>query len=290
YIIAADLGGTKIQVVLADEKGKCYDHLRIPTDSHLGQKEIIRKMEDAILEIVNNKPASILSIGICAPGPVDFAKGIVSNPPNLPGWKNVKLGELLKRKFHVPVMIDNDANCAALAEAKFGAGKGIKNFVYVTISTGIGGGIIIDGKLYRGAVGAAGEIGHTIMQKNGPLCGCGQHGHFEAMASGTAVQRMFGHSAIELSLALKENKQWAKEALNELADNIGIGFANVVNILNPELIIVGGGLSNLGEKLLKPVRAYVKKYALPLPASSVKIAKAKLGTKAEVLGAVALCL
>jgi glucokinase len=230
------------------------------------------------------------AIGIGAPGPILYEQGIVMGAPNLPGWKRVKLKQILQREFKVPVFVDNDANCAALAELKFGAGRGLKNIIFLTISTGVGGGIIIDGQLYRGTMGAAGEFGHMIVDSKGYRCGCGNVGCLEAQASGRAIKRRTGMDAISVELAARQGDPKAIKAIQITAHYLAIGIANLVNIFNPEMVIVGGGLSNMRELLLAPIRQEFKKYAMTLPARSVKIVKAKLGTKAGVYGAAALCL
>ncbi|NQU16877.1 MAG: ROK family protein [Candidatus Saganbacteria bacterium] len=290
YVIGVDLGGTKIAAGLATKTGKIINELEILTEAKEGHKEVINRIIESIYAVAGKKIKQVGKIGVGAPGTVDYKEGRVLYPPNLPGWKEINLRDLLKKEFHVPVYVDNDANCAALAEAKFGAGQNISNFVYVTISTGIGGGIVINKKIYRGTIGAAGEIGHISIQREGKTCSCGQIGHFEGLAAGGAINQQYGVSPIEVHEAAQRKKRWAFKIINELADTIGLGFANIVNILNPELIIVGGGISNMGELLLQPIRFALRKYALPLPYSSVKIVRAKLGTKAGLKGAIALCL
>ncbi|MFH1390361.1 MAG: ROK family protein [Candidatus Margulisiibacteriota bacterium] len=198
--------------------------------------------------------------------------------------------KILEKEFSRPVFIDNDANCAALAEARFGAGVGRRHFIYITVSTGIGGGIIINGQLYRGANGSAGEFGHMIIDSQGLTCGCGNVGCFEAMASGTAVRKRAGMDGASVELAARQGDKKALAVINETAHYLAIGISNLVNIFNPELVILGGGVSKMRELLLNPVRKEFKKYALYLPAKSVKIVRAKLGTNAGILGAAALCL
>jgi len=286
YIVGIDLGGTKIAGVLTDKNGRILAEKTIPTEADKGPKHVIGNIVMLASELKKKAERGTWSVGVGVPGPIIYEKGIVVNPPNLPGWKKVNLKQILEKKLKTKVKIDNDAKCAALAELKFGAGVGYKDFIYVTLSTGIGGGIIIDGKIYRGANGAAGEVGHIPVDKNGPVCGCGMPGDLEAVGSG----RAFKPDPITVANAAKKGESWAQEEIDRVSQNIGLGFAGLVNILNPELIIVGGGLSNMGDLLLKPIRKYVAQFALPLPASTVKIVKAKLGTKAGVIGAAALCI
>lgn len=289
-IIGIDLGGSKIAGVLATPSGKVLMDVHIPTEAKKGKKQVIQNIKKAIRMLIRSHKVKIKAIGIGAPGPILYEKGVVIEAPNLPGWKKVHLKEILEKEFKVPVFVDNDANCAALAESWFGAGKFVKHFIYMTISTGIGGGIIINKKLYRGAIGSAGEFGHMTIHINGPKCGCGKYGHLEALASGSALKKKTGMDAIALELAARQGDKKAQKAIAEIAHYLAIGIAGLVNIFNPEMVIIGGGLSNMRELLITPIKKDLKKHALTLPAKSVRIVRAKLGTKAGVLGAAALCL
>ncbi|MFC1540509.1 ROK family protein [Candidatus Margulisiibacteriota bacterium] len=289
-IIGIDLGGSKIAGVLTTPSGKVLMDVHIPTESRKGKAQVIKNIKKAIRTLIQSKKVRIKAIGIGAPGPILYEKGIVVEAPNLPGWKNVNLKKIIKKEFRVPVFVDNDANCAALAEAWFGAGRFVRHFIYITISTGIGGGIIIDKKIYRGVTGSAGEFGHMTIDINGPKCGCGKFGHLEALASGTALKRMTGLDAISAHLAAHQGDKKAQKAIKEIAKHLAVGIANLVNIFNPELVVVGGGLSNMWQDLIIPVKKEFRKHSLILPAKSVKVVRAKLGTNAGVLGAAALCL
>ncbi len=289
-IIGIDLGGTKIAGVLATPSGKILMDVQIPTEARKGKKQVIKNIKKAIYMLIRSQKVQIKAIGIGAPGPIIYEKGIVVGAPNLPGWKRINLKKILGEEFKVPVFVDNDANCAALAEAWFGAAKFVKHFVYMTISTGIGGGIIIDKKLYRGAVGSAGEFGHMIIEPDGPKCSCGNRGCLESVASGSAIKKITGMNAIAVELAARQGDKKSKVVIKKVGHYLAIGVANIINTLNPEMVIIGGGLSNMRELLMKPILKDYKKYTLKLPAKSVKIVKAKLGSKAGVLGAVALCL
>lgn len=289
-IVGIDLGGTKITGVLATPSGKVLMDVHVPTEAAKGKEKVIENIKKAIHMLIQSHKVKIKAIGIGAPGPILYEKGMVIEAPNLPGWKRVNLKKIIEKEFKVPVFVDNDANCAALAEAWFGAGKLAKHFIYMTISTGIGGGIVIDKKLYRGAVGSAGEFGHMMIDPRGPRCGCGKRGCLEALASGSALKKKTGMDAISVELAARQGDKKAKKAIREIAHHLALGIANLVNIFNPERVIIGGGLSNMRELLFVPVRKEFKKYALTLPAKSVRIVRAKLGTKAGVLGASVLCL
>ncbi|MBU0630842.1 MAG: ROK family protein [Candidatus Margulisbacteria bacterium] len=288
--IGVDLGGTKIAAALVSATGKIVTDVNIPTEASKGKTHVLGAINKAIRHLIQTSPEPVKAIGLGVPGPILYEKGIVIGPPNLPGWKQVNLKKILEKEFSRPVFIDNDANCAALAEARFGAGVGRRHFIYITVSTGIGGGIIINGQLYRGANGSAGEFGHMIIDSQGFTCGCGNVGCFEAMASGTAVRKRAGMDGASVELAARQGDKKALAVINETAHYLAIGISNLVNIFNPELVILGGGVSKMRELLLNPVRKEFKKYALYLPAKSVKIVRAKLGTNAGILGAAALCL
>jgi len=289
-VIGVDFGGTKIASALVNQDGKILTDVYIPTEADKGRKQVVENLKKSVYALIKGSKVKISSIGIGIPGPTIFEKGIVIEPPNLPGWKRVNLKKILEREFKVPVLVDNDANCAALGEARFGAGKHAKNFIFVTVSTGIGGGIIIDRKLYRGVCGAAGEFGHMIIDSKGFTCGCGNTGCFEALASGTAIRKRAGMDGVSVELAARQGDKKALRVINETVHYLAIGIANLVNIFNPELVIIGGGVSQMRELMFDPLRKEFKKYALTLPAKHVKIVRAKLGTKAGVLGAAALCL
>ncbi len=289
-IIGVDLGGTKIAAAAADECGCIISELIVPTEAQKGKNQVVSNINKAIETLAKSVHGKIYKIGIGVPGPIDFKSGIVIEPPNLPGWKRVNLKADLSNEFKVPVIIDNDANCAALGEALFGAGQKANNFIYITVSTGIGGGIIIDRKIYRGANGSAGEFGHMVIDPCGFKCGCGNYGCFEAMASGTSIRSRSGEDAMAIHIKAQQGDKKALKIINETACYLGLGIANLVNIFNPELVIIGGGLSNLGELLLKPARAEFNNYVLALPKKSVKIVRSKLGPRSGLLGAIALCL
>ncbi len=289
-LIGIDLGGTKIAACLATPEGKIVTDVNIPTEAAKGQQHVIGNIIKAASNLIRGSSKKVSCIGIGVPGPILYEKGIVIEPPNLPGWKRVNLKKILEKEFGLPVHLDNDANCAALAEAYFGAGKAARHFIYMTISTGIGGGIIIDRKLYRGAIGAAGEFGHMVIDSKGYTCGCGNVGCLEALGSGTAIKKRAGMDAIAVELAARQGDKKAQKVIAETAHYLAIGIANLVNIFNPELVVLGGGVSKMRELLLNPIRKEFKQYALKLTARNVRIVRAKLGAESGMLGAVALCL
>ena len=286
-LIGVDLGGTKISTGIADRKGKLLHIITVPTQASSGPRKVIKRIEDSILAACAGAKVGLKDvdrIGIGAPGPV--INDHVIDPPNLIGWKKVPLKSLIAKHLKKKVILENDANCAALAELKFGAGRKFSTFIYVTISTGIGGGIIIDKKLYKGSRGSAGEIGHTVIEIDGPICPCGKPGHLEGLAAGPAIAKRSGMSPEKLNEAAKNRDPNAINEIIYTGNLIGIGFSNLVNILNPEAIIVGGGISNFGSLLFDSIRSTVKEMAI----ADVKIIPAKLHKNVGVMGAVALCL
>jgi glucokinase len=318
-IIGIDVGGTKILGVRADENGKIAAQVRKPTRAAEGLEATVERIVDVIRELTPARGVDAVGVGI--PGPLDPVKGVVYNPPNLPGWETVPLCDMLYERLDVkrdvPVVLVNDANAAALAEFKFGAGskqlrrKAVKHLVYLTISTGIGGGVITDGRLLLGSTGMAAELGHLIIDVNGPRCYCGGIGCLEAMASGTALARegaVVVASRRETSMAdavggnpdkvtakvVVEAAQAGDKAACELMERegllVGVGVVTCIHAFNPQLVVLGGGVSNAGDLLFKPVRATVKARVMPAFRGTYDIVPAALGGESGALGAVAAAL
>ena len=313
-ILGVDLGGTKIAAALATTQGEIVARGRRPTPAQAGPDAVINSVCATINEVLSAKelqPSRLSGIGIAAAGIIDSANGKVIFSPNLPGWHEVPLREAIEQRFGIPAYLGNDANLAALGEWRFGVEKKVANLIYVTVSTGIGGGIIADGKLYTGACGAAGEIGHMTIDVNGPRCRCGNIGCWETLASGTALAREAVKritegartSIIELvggdvskidanivGLTAKQGDELAQELVSRLGYYFGVGLANLVNIFNPELILVGGGVAKMGDLLLQPAIKVVKERAFSTSANAVEIKPATLGDDSGILGAVAFVL
>ncbi|MFC1979508.1 ROK family protein [Chloroflexota bacterium] len=310
-VLAIDLGGTKVRTAIISYKGEIIVEEYCPTLADEGPEPVMGRILsgiDRVLSSGNVNSTQLHSISIAAAGAIDSRKGLITVSPNLPGWCDVPIRDIVKSKYEVNTFLVNDASAAALGEHRFGAGKGVNNLIYLTVSTGIGGGIIIDGKLYTGPSGSAGEIGHMIIDVHGPECNCGKSGCLEAMASGTAVAReairriregeksslvgivegkIDNITAEKVSIAAQNGDSLASEVISEAATYLGIGMVNVVNIFNPEMIIVGGGMSKMGDLLLGPARQVVKEMAFKLPAQVVRIVPAQLGDKNGLLGAAA---
>ena len=314
FIVGVDIGGTKILAAVATQRGRIIKSVNLPTEAKKGKNVSVANVINSVKMVLAeaNIPLSKVSaIGVGVPGPMNYKKGTVLNPPNLPGWKKVNIKKIIQQKFRKPVFVDNDANAAALGEFRFGAGRGAKNMVFITISTGIGGGIIIDRKLYRGNIGGAGEIGHTVIDMNGIPCSCGNRGCFETLASGKAMARMARElagknktsliyklakgnlkniTALTVEEAAKVGDKLALKIVKEIGRRIGIGVTNVINLFEPDKVVIGGGLSNFGSMIFTPIRKTVTEIALEPGRSRSKIVPAKFKREAGVFGAIALCL
>ena len=317
HVVGIDIGGTKLATVVADKTGHILGNVRKPTHSEKGPEYAIDLLFDMVREVVSQvglEQTSISAIGVSCGGPLDTKTGIVYSPPNLPGWDALPLKALLESEFQVPVIIENDANASALAEFRFGGGRGYSAVLYMTMSTGIGGGIVIDGQVYHGANDSAGEVGHQILLPNGPRCGCGKRGCLEALCSGPAIarraqaalqkQRKGGKSPTALLTladgrikavksehvlaAARTGDALALELVQETAYYMGWGIANLVNILNPDIVLLGTIAVAAGDLLLDPIRETVSKFAMTRPAEAVHIAPAQLGDALGDLAAVAL--
>ncbi len=308
YVVGIDLGGTKISCALSDLEGRVVAQTTIPTLAHEGDNPVlgrIIKTIEMVLEEGNVATNEVAAIGIGSPGPLDAKKGIIVTTPNLP-FKNFQLVKPIEEKFSIPTYLDNDANVAAIAEFMFGAGKGTENMVYITVSTGVGGGAILNGKIYRGSTTNALEVGHTTVFPGGPRCGCGNLGCLEATSSGTAIGKRANEavsSKVETSLrdyetvtsyeVFKEAEKGdavSKKILDEAFNYLGIGVANIIASFDPDKVIIGGGVSKGGDVLFNKVQEVVNERCFKSMAEYCKIVPAGLGTDAGVLGAVALAI
>jgi glucokinase len=316
YIIGVDLGGTKIFAGALSEDGRGHHGMRsIPTSAELGAEgvaeRIVGVIEGVILDTMaetDAKREDFIGIGVGAPGPLDREKGLVIVAPNL-GWKNYPLRDRISGRLGLPTTLDNDANCATLGEWWQGAARGGRNVVGITIGTGIGGGIIIDGKLFHGASDVAGEIGHTTIDLNGRHCKCGNYGCLEAYASGPAIAvrarevlvreetasllpsmvngRLEDITAETVYQAASQGDAVANEIVRDTARYLGVGIANLLNILNADVVVVAGGVTRAGDALFVPLRAEVRRRAFAPAVEATRIVPGTLPGTAGVIGAVA---
>ena len=308
YIIGIDIGGTKTSVSLGNPQGKILIRLVFPTEDVSSTVNQAKRAIRAYLKKYDKSLKKTKGIGISCAGPLDLKKGILISPPNMPAWRNIPLKRIFSRSFALPVAIDNDANCAALAEKIFGAGKKVNNLFYYTVSTGIGGGLIISGEIFHGASYDAGEIGHSVILPDGPKCNCGKRGCLEALASGTAIGRIACEKATKNSLILRlagkkknidagivaraaqKGDRLAKEIYHQAAFYLGLSISNVIQIINPEMIVIGGGVSKAGPLLFGPLLQTVRALSWKRPFRSCKIVRAKLKDEVGDLGAISLLL
>lgn len=308
YVIGIDLGGTKISGAIANLKGDIISKYIIPTNAHEGEKVVLKRITIVIEKVMEESKIDkdkILAIGIGSPGPLDAKKGVILTTPNIP-FKNFNIVKPLKDRFNIPVYLDNDANAAAIGEYIFGAGQGTNNMVFITVSTGIGGGAILNGKIYRGNTCNALEIGHMTIEKDGPKCNCGNYGCAEALASGTAIGRTAREAvekgentslssyekitAYEVFKEAEKGDAVAQKVLDRALNYLGICVANIVISFDPEMIVIGGGVSKGGDIVFQKVREVVNKRCFKAMSESTKIVPAALGTDAGVIGAVALAI
>ena len=314
HVIGIDIGGTKLATIVADKDGNILQKVRKPTESGKGPRhavDLILSMVGEVLDLAGSRREDISGIGVSCGGPLDTKTGIIYSPPNLPGWDALPLKEIIESEFHIPTVIENDANASALAEARFGGGRGYDYVLYMTMSTGIGGGIVANGEIYHGANDSAGEVGHQILLPDGPLCGCGQYGCLEALCSGPAIARRAQEAIVDqphtkiLALAdgqidrvrsehvlqaAREGDALAIALVEKTAYYMGWGIANLVNILNPQIVLLGTIAVAAGDLLMNPIRRTVTEMAMQRPLESVKIMPAELGDSIGDLAAISLVI
>jgi glucokinase len=303
-----DLGGTKILSLCLDSRLTRLGYDLRETEAERGPAAVIERMVASLQATLDGRRLD--GVGVSVPGPADPDRGIVTTPPNLPGWHDVPIAQELSQRTGLPVWIENDANAAALAEHRLGAGHGAKHLVLLTLGTGIGGGLVLDGRLYHGASGGAGEIGHMQLVEDGPLCGCGRRGCLEALASGRALGaraqdivtrepdgilarlvREGGEAdARALEKAADAGDASAAAAIDQAGRYLGAGLTNIVDVFNPELVVVGGGLRRLGERYLGVAIEVMRAEAYPQHAADVRIVEAELGDEAPAIGAAIIAL
>ena len=307
YSLGVDIGGTTIKLGIVSDTGKINKQFKLDTHADEGPDAVISQIKKGIHKILKNCKLEIEGIGIGAPGLVTSKKGIVQSPPNFKDWDSVAIGNIIKKEFKTEVFVENDANAAAVGEFIFGAGKNYKDFMMVTLGTGVGGGIIIDKKLYKGVTGAAGEIGHIKIKYDGVKCKCGGTGCLEAYSG-------INYLVERVNTKLEQNdsvlKEWLKndkklspkliheaallgdnfsiKVISDLAEQIAIGLSSVVNLFDITTIIIGGGVAGFGNFLFTPLTEMLIGNVMEPMKKRIKVLPAKLKNNAGIKGASAL--
>jgi glucokinase len=310
-VIGVDIGGTKIAAGVVDASGSILRQTRAPMAANSGASAGLAAVLGAIRALLEKMDAgSARAAGICSPGPLDPERGVVINPPNLPCWRDYPLAAELERALGLPVKLDNDANAAALAEACWGAGRGYRNVFYATLGTGIGTGIVFDGRIYHGRTGAAAEGGHVSIDYRGPRCGCGKPGCIEALAAGPAIARRAreklaaGKRSAMLELAAGDpaaltsemvgqafarGDALAREVLVETVDLLACWLGNMVDLLEPDVMVIGGGVAAMLSPLLERVRERLPACCINSRCGEIPLVPARYGPDAGIAGGAALC-
>jgi glucokinase len=308
-ILAVDFGGTNIRVAHFEQPSPPPSQQIIrPTLAQEGPESVLQRLKDAIVELMPDDLQGV-KIGIAAPGPLNPDEGVIHSSPNLAGWKNIPLRQQLAKEFGCPVFLGNDANLAALGEWRHGAGVGTAHMIYLTISTGIGGGVISHGRLLTGSRGLAAELGHMTIRSDGPRCGCGIAGHIEAAAAGPAIARRAQErlragetsslkalldergsvTPIEIAEAAKGGDQLSIAVFSEAGHLIGHHLANLAHVFNPEMFVLGGGVASIGDLLFEPIRQSLQAHVMdPVYLENLVLVPAALGDDAGLVGAMVL--
>jgi glucokinase len=310
WFVGVDIGGTKVAAGLVDANGEISAQVREPMISNSSAQEGLKAVLSAIARVMPESEFGVAGIGICAPGPLDPQTGVILNPPNLPCWRNFPLAESIQRHYSAPVKIDNDANAAALAETRWGAARGCKNVFYATIGTGIGTGIVFDGKIYHGRTGSAGEGGHVSIDYQGPICRCGKAGCIEILASGTAIAQRArqamaaGANSMMLDLASGDVAAFtgeivgkaaiagdalATKILSDATEMLALWLSNIVDLFDPDVIVIGGGAAALYRPFFDKLHERISHLTVNPRAYEVPILSALYGTDSGIAGGAALC-
>jgi len=309
YAIGVDLGGTSIKLGIVTSTGRILKKISIRTEAEKGPKKVIANIIAGIDELIASSSYKISGIGIGCPGVVTPGKGIVEDPPNFPGWKKVNIAKVISQKFKTRVYVDNDANAAAIGELTFGSGKKYRSFIMITLGTGVGGGIVIDKKIYHGDFGAAGEIGHISIDFKGPKCNCGSYGCIEAYAGNQYLRsrvrkqlkkhpksKLWKLINNDLSKVSPRNIQgaaelgdaFAKSVIDQLGFQLGSAFASLCNVLDVSVFIIGGGIAGFGKPLFDSIRKTISVRVMAPIRPRVRVLPAKLKNDAGIKGASAL--
>jgi glucokinase len=305
-VLALDIGGTKLAAGIVDRTGATRSFLVTPSRTELGPEAVLADLfalgRDAVVD-AGAAWGEVAAVGIGCGGPLDAERGILVAPAHLKGWRDVPVAALAQDAFDLPALLENDATAAAAAEHRYGAGTGTRNMVYLTISTGVGGGAVIDGRLYRGTTGNGGELGHVTVDWGGRRCrACGRRGCLEAYVSGTSIAeraleqmdrgsslaRLARLTAADVAAAARAGDRYASAVWDETVDALACGLTSIVNLFEPEVVVLGGGVTRSGEQLLGPVRDRVRREAMAPAGGAAEVVTAALGDRVGVVGAAAI--
>ena len=307
-VVGIDIGASHISLLLADMGASIIDECDSSFDIGKGPESGLKVLDQLLHEMLgkHNIPINrILAAGIGVPGPISVDAGAVISPPIMPNWDGFPIRDSLEKLWEIPVSLNNDAELGALGEWAAGAGRGERDLAYIKVGTGIGAGLILDGEIYRGVTGSAGEIGHLTIDEDGPLCTCGNRGCLEAFAGGRAIaqqaqdavsnkkrthlstiQPIESITALDVATAAQQGDLFSQQILERAGTQIGIAIAGLVNFLNPGMVIIGGGVAQTGDIILEPMRQAVQRRSLPAATRTVRITTAMLGKRSSSIGAV----
>jgi len=303
--VGVDLGGTNIKAGLVSTAGEVLHRHRIPTRSELGPEGVVQRIAEAVRACIREaerRGGAVRGVGVGSPGTIDLGSGVILFSPNMPGWRDIPLRSMAEKALGVPCRIANDANVAALGEQWVGAGRGARSLVLLTLGTGIGGGIVTNGRIWEGATGVAGEIGHMCINPDGPACGCGSRGCLEAYASATAMVRRLREAmeqgaqsalaaraadltARDIHEAALAGDAVARANVEATGRYLGVGVSNILHILNPEVVAFSGGVTAAGDMLMGPCLEEVRRRTLEASRAGVRICFSQLPEDAGVIGA-----
>jgi glucokinase len=302
-VLALDIGGTKLAAGVVDAAGTVHSFAVAPSEPERGPEVGLARLFELGEKAIGDAGVEVAAVGIGCGGPLDTEQGVLLSPLHLPGWRDVPVVDLARRAFDVPAALENDATAAAAGEHRFGAGAGARHMVYLTVSTGVGGGVVADGQLYRGAMGNGGELGHVTVDCNGRICrGCGRRGCLEAYASGTSIaeralealaasgaasilRALDRPTAADVAAAARDGDPLATAVWDETVSALACGLTSIVNLFEPELVVLGGGVTRAGEQLIGPVRDAVRADAVRPAGEPVAVVQSALGDQVGIVGA-----
>ncbi len=312
YVVGADMGATHLGLVVADFAARVIKEIETPFTIEQGPQSGLQMVDTQMRELLSQadlRLEDILAVGVGVPGPINTDAGAVTAPPIMPGWDNFPIRTHLQDLWHCPVSLNNDAELGALGEWAYGAGRGERHLAYIKVGTGVGAGLLFDGRIYAGATGSAGEIGHITIIDGGPRCSCGNNGCLEALAGGSAIARraieavksgrrthlssidpLDSITARDVAAAARLGDLVSQQIVSEAGKYLGIAVAGLVNLFNPNVVVVGGGVSQMGDLLLEPIRQAIRDRSLRSAAQAVRVTSAVLGRRSSSMGAVVQAL